>query len=195
MSGASLPLLNVIIPQLVEKRFLEGELDAQIDRNSFASTKRRGYFLDPLLCHHCNESLCKQSIQGLNNQSFNSTFTDFSSTFVLLLDCRSINYIITFECLRVVEAKRSSIGIELKASKIHTYSSMSSKVFITNLCSPRGICSNLNLGSSTVAIGNIGFLLTCISYFNNFSFVDVYVCLSAFAWSLLIFVPVKSQRG
>ena len=49
MSDINLPLLNVIIPLLVEKKPSEGELDAQIERNAFASTKVRGYLLNPLL--------------------------------------------------------------------------------------------------------------------------------------------------
>ena len=64
MSGASLPLLNVIVPLPMEKRGSEGELNAQIDKNFVASTEMHGYLLDPLLCHHCNESSRKQSIQG-----------------------------------------------------------------------------------------------------------------------------------
>ena len=67
MSGANLPLLNVIIPLLVEKRRSEGELDAQIERNSFASTEMRGYLLDPILRHHSNESTRKKSMQGSRN--------------------------------------------------------------------------------------------------------------------------------
>ena len=38
-----------------------------------------------------------------------------------------------------------------------------------------------------MVIGNTSFLLTCILYFSNLSFIIVYAHLSAFAWSLLIF--------
>ena len=64
VSGANLPLLNGISPLLVEKRCSKGELDAQIERNSFLSTEMRGYLLDPILHHHCNQSLHKKSLQG-----------------------------------------------------------------------------------------------------------------------------------
>ena len=63
VSGTNLPLLNEIIPPPVEKRRLEGELDEQIERNSFASIEMRIYLLDPLLCHHCNELSHKISMQ------------------------------------------------------------------------------------------------------------------------------------
>ena len=39
MLGANLLLLNVTIYLPVKKRHLEGELDAQIERNSFASNE------------------------------------------------------------------------------------------------------------------------------------------------------------
>ena len=59
VSSTNLPFLNKIIPLRVEKIRLEGELDAQIDKNSFASTEMRGYLLGDLLCHQCNESSYK----------------------------------------------------------------------------------------------------------------------------------------
>ena len=62
--GANLPLSNVIISLPSEKTRSEGELDAQIDRNSFASTEMCRYLLDPLLCHHYNNLSPKQSMQG-----------------------------------------------------------------------------------------------------------------------------------
>ena len=135
MSGANLPLLNVIIPLPVEKSCSEGELDAQIEMNSFTSTKLRGYLLDPILCHHCNESSRKQSIQGPRKYSSSSFSADFSSTVLYLFDCHSINCIITFECLWLPEAKTSSIGVEVEACMGHTYSSMLSIVSKTKLCS------------------------------------------------------------
>ena len=113
MSGANLPLLNVIIPLPIEKSRSEGELDAQIKRNSYASTKMCGYLLDPILRHHCNESSRKQSMQDSRKYSFSSVSADFSSIVVYLFDCRSINCIITFERLWLAEAKTSSIGVEV----------------------------------------------------------------------------------
>ena len=56
VSDADIPLLNVIIPLPIEKGRAEGELDAQIEKNSFASTKMRRNLLDPILHCHYNES-------------------------------------------------------------------------------------------------------------------------------------------
>ena len=52
VSFADIPLLNVIIPLPIEKIPAEGELDTQIEKNSFARTKMRRNLLDPIL--HCN---------------------------------------------------------------------------------------------------------------------------------------------
>ena len=124
----------MIIPLPVEKSRLEGELNAQIERNSFASTEMREYLLDPILHHHYNESSPKQSMQGSRKDSSSSVSADFSSTVVYLFDCHSINCIITFERLWRDEAKTSTIGVE--SCMGCTYSSMLSKVSKTTLCSP-----------------------------------------------------------
>ena len=99
MSGANRHHQNVIIPLLVEKRHSEGELDAQIEGNSFASTEMRIYLLDPILRHHYNELSRKQSMQGSRKYSSSLVSADFFYTIVYLFDCRSISCIITFERL------------------------------------------------------------------------------------------------